>query len=84
MSKLVRGSDLNDTERARVLARFPYRWTAENRADSERHYRAMGLEPPRIRPVSDAEWLRVHAFYITTGIVVAHMQCKTCEDPANE
>lgn len=60
MPHLVRGDCLNDAARIDVLAAFVYRWTIEN----ERQARA--AQPDCQLPlVTDAEWLRSHASYIT-------------------
>jgi hypothetical protein len=63
MSKLVRGDRLPSDLRREVLARYVYRWTSDN-PDRERMWR--GREgAPTIPLVSDAQWLRDHAFYVT-------------------
>lgn len=63
MSKLVRGDQLPSDLRREVLARYTYRWTSDNTA-RERAWR--GIEgAPTIPLVSDAQWLREHAFYVT-------------------
>jgi len=46
-----------------VLAHYTYRWTSDNSA-RERTWR--GIEgKPTIPLISDAQWLREHAFYVT-------------------
>lgn len=63
MSKLVRGDQLPSNLRREVLASYPYRWTSDNR-ERERVWR--GIEgAPTIPLISDAQWLREHAFYVT-------------------
>ena len=78
MSKLVRGSNLNSTQRNEILSAYIYRWTHENTMRT-RVYRcnlcnihkpyvntesANGHTHPTIPLQSDSEWLAEHAFYI--------------------
>lgn len=63
MSKLVRGDQLPSDLRREILAKYPYRWTSDNSA-RERVWRNIEGKPT-IPLVSDAQWLREHAFYVT-------------------
>lgn len=63
MSVLVRGDQLPSNLRREVLARYPYRWTSDNPARERAWSRIEGA--PTIPLVSDAQWLRDHAFYVT-------------------
>ena len=59
MPEPVQGSKLSPALQARVLTHFIYRWTHENTPPLPARMQ------PRIPRVSDAEWLRTHAFYVT-------------------
>jgi hypothetical protein len=59
VSTPIQGSKLSPALQARVLKHFIYRWTHENTPPIPASMR------PRVQPVSDAEWLRTHAFYLT-------------------
>jgi hypothetical protein len=63
MSKLVRGDQLPSDLRREILARYLYRWTSDNQ-ERERAWRGI-KGAPTIPLVSDAQWLREHAFYVT-------------------
>lgn len=63
MSKLVRGDQLPSDLRREVLARYPYRWTSDNPRRESAWRNIEGK--PTIPLVSDAQWLRDHAFYVT-------------------
>ena len=63
MSKLVRGDQLPSNLRRDVLASYIYRWTSDNPA-RERAWRGI-KGAPTIPLISDAQWLREHAFYVT-------------------
>ena len=60
---LVRGDKLTPAARAEVLRAFIYRWTKDNeRRESVRR----GISgKPTIPLISDAQWLREHAFMVT-------------------
>ena len=60
MPTLTPGDKLSGETRRAILAAFPFRWTVENRS---RAAAALG-GPLSIAPISDAEWLRTHAFRI--------------------
>ena len=63
MSKLVRGDQLPSSLRRQVLARYVHRWTSDN---PQREHAYRGYEgKPTIPLVSDEQWLREHAFYVT-------------------
>jgi len=63
MSKLVRGDQLPSSLRRQVLARYVHRWTRDN---PQREHAYRGHEgKPTIPLVSDEQWLREHAFYVT-------------------
>jgi len=61
-SKLVKGTELSETLKQEVLNSYIYRWTKENEGKARQ---AMGINSPKIPPISDAEWLEQHAFYVT-------------------
>lgn len=61
MPRRVKGNDLDAMERATALAGHPLRWTVENRAQAEDHYRGMG-GPPSAEPETDEQWLTNRAF----------------------
>ena len=63
MSKLVRGDQLPSDLRREILSKYPYRWTSDN-SERERVWRNIEGKPT-IPLVSDAQWLREHAFYVT-------------------
>jgi hypothetical protein len=83
--KLVRGDRLTASVRKAVLASFVHRWTHENAHQSYggrcpacvQHRQCGGNSEPRhdyhVPLVTDEEWLRDHAFYVTTrGTLSAH------------
>ena len=63
MSKLVRGDRLPSNLRREVLASYIYRWTSDN-TSRDRAWRGI-KGAPTIPLVSDDQWLREHAFYVT-------------------
>jgi hypothetical protein len=84
--KLIRGDKLTPAMRRQVLAAFVYRWTTDNRmrvhawpscplCDIRKPYvdvsSSNGHNHPTIPLVSDTEWLRAHAFYMTTAGTLA-------------
>lgn len=60
MSEPIQGSKLSPALQARVLRMYANRWTYENAA-SLKHW----TQHPTNALISDAEWLRTHAFYVT-------------------
>ena len=56
--KLVKGDALSAEARQQVLAAYVYRLTMEN------GYPARNPCGARVPPISDAQWLAEHAFYI--------------------
>jgi hypothetical protein len=64
MSKLVRGDRLPSDLRRQVLSRYVHRWTSDNR-DRERVWRGV-KGAPTIPLQSDDQWLREHAFWVTS------------------
>jgi len=65
MPRRVKGNDLDAMERATALAGHPFRWTVENRARAEDHYRGMG-GPPSAEPETDDQWLASRAFWFNS------------------
>jgi hypothetical protein len=62
MPILIRGDRLLSATRAEVLDAFGYRWTVEN---EERARRWAAMPARHTAPtLTDAEWLRTHAFYV--------------------
>lgn len=69
MPTLIRGDRLSSETRAEVLSAFGYRWTVENEERSLRWRVPIGRtkrswrrpQPPLL---TDAEWLRAHAFHV--------------------
>jgi hypothetical protein len=62
MSKPVRGDQLPSNLRREVLSQYVYRWTSDN-PQRERAWSTAGA--PTMPLVSDEQWLRDHAFYVT-------------------
>ena len=63
MSKLVRGDQLPSNLRREVLSSYVYRWTSDN---PQRERAWTGIKgAPTMPLVSDEQWLRDHAFYVT-------------------
>jgi hypothetical protein len=63
MSKLVRGDQLPSNLRREVLSRYVYRWTSDN---PQRDRAWTGIKgAPTMPLISDEQWLRDHAFYVT-------------------
>ncbi len=58
---LIKGRDLNESQKKQVLSAFIYRWTLDNPRLYEA-YRNMDSKPTCPK-VSDAEWLEKHAFH---------------------
>jgi len=63
VSKLVRGDQLPSNLRREVLSAYVHRWTSDNPQRSSAWRGIQGA--PTIPLVSDAQWLREHAFYVT-------------------
>jgi hypothetical protein len=61
---LVRGDKLSESARREVLASYGYRWTVENESRARAWCRNGGFNPPIIPVITDAEWLREHAFHV--------------------
>jgi hypothetical protein len=61
---LVRGDKLSESARREVLESHGHRWTVENEARARRWHWAATIDPPRIPLVTDAQWLREHAFHV--------------------
>jgi hypothetical protein len=60
---LIRGDKLQNHLKQEVLRKFIYRWTSDN---TQREYAWRGISgKPRIPLISDAQWLREHAFHVT-------------------
>jgi hypothetical protein len=91
--KLVRGDRLTTKQRREALAAFIYRWTKDNaqrvrawggcsKCDVRSPYvnprSAEGHSHPTIPLVSDDEWLRQHAFYVTANgdLSQRHRHCE--------
>ncbi len=91
--KLVRGNRLTPRQRAEVLAAFIYRCTKDNaqrvqawgrcsKCDVRNPYvnpqSAEGHSHPTIPLVTDADWLRQHAFYFTADgdLSQRHRHCE--------
>lgn len=58
----VRGNELNEEQQKKVLAAFPYRWTADN---PQRESAWAGVEKddrPKLPLCSDQTWLQEHCF----------------------
>jgi hypothetical protein len=66
-ARLVRGSELPVNLMEEVLRAYIYRWTVENKRRATIAYSSIVGENglPTIAPVTDAEWLKAHSFYIT-------------------
>ena len=62
---LIKGNQLNERQRAMVLAAFPYRWTNDN-PRREEFWRAANSRPT-LPLVSDDQWLAEHAFHFTVS-----------------
>lgn len=58
---LIRGDRLKPETRAEVLRAYGYRWTHENETRARLWF---GARVPTAPLVSDAEWLRTHAFSV--------------------
>lgn len=59
---VIRGDKLPPHLKAEVLRQFIYRWTSENQQRESAWGR---MDKPRIPLISDAQWLREHAFHVT-------------------
>jgi hypothetical protein len=59
--KLITGDKLPQAARAEVLRAFIYRPTTEN------GYPKRNPRGARVAAVTDAEWLKTHAFYVTNA-----------------
>ncbi len=64
MPTLITGDKLTSDNRRAVLASYVWRWTHENLATATAAYSKLKGGPPTMQPVSDAQWLREHAFYV--------------------
>jgi len=62
---IVRGDKLPYNLQREILNSFGYRWTKENEGRARSWYATGGVKPPRIPLISDAQWLREHAFHVT-------------------
>ena len=60
---IIRGDKLPSHLKAEVLRKFIYRWTTENQRRESSWSGISGK--PRIPLISDAQWLREHAFHVT-------------------
>jgi len=58
---LIRGDRLNERQKRMVLSAFIYRWTKDNHRREEVYRGIFGK--PTIPLVSDAQWLKEHAFH---------------------
>ncbi len=67
---LVRGDQLTADQKRQVLNAFIYRWTKENEVRARQLFAKHG-GPPRIAPVTDAQWIKDHAFHMTKA---GHLQ----------
>jgi hypothetical protein len=61
---LVRGDKLSESARRQVLEAHGHRWTVENEERARRWHCAATIDPPHAPLVTDAEWLREHAFHV--------------------
>lgn len=62
---LIRGDKLNDHQRRYVLNAFIYRWTSDS-PHRERVYATAAIcQRPTAAMVTDAQWLKAHAFHFT-------------------
>jgi len=59
---VIRGDKLPRHLQEEVLRTFIYRWTTDN---TQREHAWRNLEKPRIPLITDAQWLREHAFHVT-------------------
>ena len=57
--KLIRGDNLSPTNKAEVLRAYVYRLTTENGYPQRNPCNA------RVPAITDAQWLREHAFHVT-------------------
>jgi hypothetical protein len=62
--KIIRGDLLPKQWQDAVLSAYGYRWTTENQRRARAWYGKLGV--PTMEPVSDAEWLESHSFYVTS------------------
>lgn len=62
---VVRGDKLPHHLQQEILNSFGYRWTKENEVRARSWFKAGNAKPPRIPLISDAQWLREHAFHVT-------------------
>ena len=76
LSKTVRGDLLLPHLRAEVLRRYTYRLTIQN------GYPAKNPCKATVPAVSDDEWLRTHAFYVTSAGKLAYIPNR-CEYVGN-
>ena len=60
---LIKGADLDYPQRQQVLNAFCYRWTTEN-PKRVQFWRDISSKP-KIPLISDAQWLKEHAFHFT-------------------
>jgi hypothetical protein len=58
---LIKGENLNYQQRQQVLNAFGYRWTKDNQQRSHFWRNIQGA--PTIPLISDAQWLKEHAFH---------------------
>jgi hypothetical protein len=62
MFELMRlGTELHPDDRAQVLRQYVYRWTTDN---PQRSQAWAGRVPPRVRLLTDAEWLACTSFAV--------------------
>jgi hypothetical protein len=74
---LIKGENLNETQKKLVLEAFGYRWTSDNRRRLD-WWR--GIEgQPTIPLVTDEQWLKGHAFHFTADGKRLKARPKYCE-----
>lgn len=56
--KLIKGKNLNDEQKQQVLRMYVHRLTVEN------NYPAINPCGARVKPITDKQWLKEHAFYV--------------------
>lgn len=59
--KLIKGKDLNSSQRGQVLNTYVYRWTSDNKRRESIYANIAGK--PTTPLITDNQWLREHAFW---------------------
>lgn len=73
---LVKGERLTLAQRRQVLEAFGYRWTIENERRARQWLGSIAA------PISDDEWIRLHAFHCTESgaIILRHAEAARLAD----